>query len=343
MKIALMGRDVTHLVSGATWSGDKTQAARKLEVTLIQDDRDKKIPVLDIDCGYTVQGFDEADNLVFQGNIYDLERDRAKSTVKIICYDNLYVLNRSKTTKKFTDALPEEIASQICGEMGINVGEIAQTGTPVSFIANSKTGYQIILGAYTEAHKKNEKIYQLVMQGDKLNVIEKGTLIEFELDARRNMTESVYRESITELINRVLIVDDKGLTLDAIDDSESQQKYSRFQTIYKEQKDKDTQEGAKDLLTKPKREGNVTALGNYTCVTGYSLMIKDSLFTGQFWIKSDHHTFKDDQHEMKLQLEFENLMQEEKVEHEKPQSEKKSDSTKRKRKDDSNAETNSDG
>ena len=315
MRIVLMGQDVSHLVTEVNWSGDKTQAARRLEVTILQDDRDPQVPQLDIDNGYTVEGFSEAGARVIVANIYELERSRKQATVKITAFDNCYVLNRSKTTRKFKDALPEDIAAQICGEMGVKVGNVAQTGTPVSFIANGKTGYQIILGAYTEAHKKNEKIYQLVMNGDALDVIEKGTLIEFQIDARINMTESVYRESITELINRVLVVDDKGNTLDTIDDGDSQQKYSRFQTIYREQKDKDTQQGAKDLLTKPKREGNIICLGDYSLLTGYSVTIRDTLFTGRFYIESDNHTFKDNFHECRLKLEFENLMQEEETQH----------------------------
>ena len=324
MKIAIMGKDATWLVEKIEWSGDKTQAARKLEVTLIQDDRDKKIPVLDLDVGYTVQGFTELDQLVFVGNVYELERDRAKSTVKLTCFDHLFVLNRSKTTRKFTNALPEDIAVQICNEMGVKPGNIAQTGIPVSFIANAKTGYQIILGAYTEAHKKNEKQYQLLMNGEVLDVIEKGTLIDYKLDSARNMDGSVYKESITELVNRVLVVDDKGnIVGETIDDTESQEKYSRFQTVYKQQKDKDTQTEAKDLLTKPKREGHVTCLGDYQCVTGFSVVIKDGNFNGQFWIESDSHSFEDNFHEMKLKLEFENLMVEEKVETEKPTSKKK--------------------
>lgn len=323
MKIAIMGKDATRLVEKIEWSGDKTQAARKLEVTLLQDDRDKKIPALDLDVGYTVQGFTELDQLVFVGNVYELERDRAKSTVKLTCFDHLFVLNRSKTTRKFTDALPEDIAVQICNEMGVKPGNIAQTGIPVSFIANAKTGYQIILGAYTEAHKKNEKQYQLLMNGEVLDVIEKGTLIDYKLDSARNMDGSVYKESITELVNRVLVVDDKGnIVGETIDDTESQEKYSRFQTVYKQRKDCDTQTEAKALLNKPKREGHLTCIGDYQLVTGYSVMVKDNLFLGQFYIESDTHQFKNNFHDCKLKLEFELLMQEEKVETEKPTSSK---------------------
>lgn len=332
MKIALMGKDITRLVERVEWSGDKTQAARKLEITALQDDRDERIPVITVDVGYTVQGFSELDELVFEGNIYDVERDREKSSLKMTCYDHLYVLNRSKVTRKFTNALPEDIAAQMCRELGVIIGNFAQTGIPVTFIANEKTGYQIILGAYTEAHKQNGKLYQLIMSGPRLDIIEKGTMLDFKLDSRRNMDGSVYKESITELINQVMVVDDKGNLIEYIKDEDSQTNYSMYQAVYKQQKDKDTRTEAEKLLNKPKREGHVTALGDYSCKTGYSLAIRDSFFTGQFWIKSDTHTFKDTYHEMKLNLEFENIMEEEQVEYERPKVDKKKAKKKRQRK-----------
>lgn len=340
MKISIIAKnttDITPLLTSCTWSGDRTQAARKLDFTFIQDDRDSLIPAVDYSCGYTVHGFDDDGNLRFVGNIYQVERDRAKSEVHCVAYDNCFVLNRSKSTKKFTDALPEEIAAQMCKEMGVLPGNIAKTGEKVSFIANSKTGYQIILSAYTEAHKKNKKLYQVLMNADKLDVIEKGTLIEnFDLDSAKNMTESIYRESIEQLINQVQVVDDKGNGLEYIKDEESIQKHSVFSTIYKQDPNKDTKKEAEALLTKPKREGNVVALGNYDVVSSYSIKIKDFLFTGQFWIKSDTHTFKDGLHEMKLKLEFENIMTEEKAETEKPKKESKSkNKSERKRKSES--------
>lgn len=320
MKVAISNQDVSQLLTECTWSGDKTQAARKLEFTIVQDDRDELVPVVNVDSGYTVYGGDDDGNLIFVGNIYKLEKDRAKSTVKVTAFDHLFVLNKSKTTKKYKDALPEDIAVEVCNEMGVKVGNIAKTGEQVSFIANSKTGYQIIMGAYTEAHKKNEKQYQCLMNGDSLNVIEKGTLIEgFSLDSASNMMDSIYRESIENIINRVMVVDDTGNGTEFIDDEESIGKYSMFQTVYKEDKEKDTQTEAKDLFKKPEREGSVTVFGDYKVISGYSVVIKDTLFTGQFWVKSDTHTFKDGIHEMKLLLEFENLMAEEKVEQEKPE------------------------
>ena len=56
--------------------------------------------------------------------------------------------------------------------------------------------------------------------------------------------------------------------------------------------------------------------------SSYSITVKDSLFKGQFWVKADTHTFVDGKHEMKLELEFENLMNEEKTEKEEEKKER---------------------
>lgn len=309
--------DIANLVTSLTLSGDTKTAARKLNLTFIQSDVDLNVPVVDLDCGYTIFFYD--DDLIFQGNVYELEKDRAKSEVKIVAYDNGFVINRSKTSRKFTGALPEDITRSICSEMGIKIGNIAVTNTPVSFIAHSKTGYQVILSAYTEAHKVNQKIYQIVFVGDELNVIEKGTLIDnLVLDASINLTDSIYKKSILDLVNMVRIVDSEGnFTGEIIFDSESISKYSMFQETIKVQKDKDTQEEARAMLKKPALEGTVVALGDWRVKSGYSLIVRDSNFTGKFYIDSDTHELRGGQHTMRLKLAFENLMTEEKVEKEK--------------------------
>ena len=120
MQIAIIAgsvTNITNLLTSCSWSGDRTQAARKLEFSFVQDDRDPNIPVISVDVGYTVVGGDDEGNVVFRGNIYKLERNRDQSSVKITAYDNLFVLNRSKTTQKFSNAYPEDIARSICSRL----------------------------------------------------------------------------------------------------------------------------------------------------------------------------------------------------------------------------------
>ncbi len=324
MKIKIGQKDITHLLTSCTWSGSRLNVARKLEYSFVQDDRDANIPVIDVDNGYTCYGYDDADNLVFEGNIYSIERDRAKSSVSITAFDHLYVLAKSKTTRKFDNITPEDITRQVCAELGVLVGDIAETGTAVSFIANAKTGYQIIQGAYTEAAKVTEKKYHPVMNGAKLDVIEKGTLIEgYTADSVVNMEDSVYKESIENLIDQILVVDEEGNRVDHVRNDEHIKKYSMFQDVYKQDPNKDTQTEAKAMLKKPERSGHITALGDYRVKSSYSITVKDSLFKGQFWVKADTHTFVDGKHEMKLELEFENLMNEEKTEKEEEKKERR--------------------
>ena len=317
MKVAIVTddgeKDISELLTKCTWSGDLNQAARQLEFSFVQS---TNTPAINVKSGAVVYGADDEGNLVFIGKVYQIENDRKASTVSITAYDNLYILNKSKTTRKYTDALPEDIAVEICKEMNIAVGEIAKTGERVSFIANNRTGYQIIQGAYTEAHKKNEKIYQCVMNGNKLSVIEQGELCGVILDSSANMNESIYRESIENIVNRVLVVDDSGNAIgSAVEDSESQAEYGiTIQSVYKEHKDKDSTEEAKDLIKGAKREGTVVAIGDYRAKTGYSLQINDANFAGKFYVKSDSHTFRNNSHEMRLKLEFENIMNEVTVE-----------------------------
>lgn len=326
MKISISTTDITTLVTQCTWSGSRLQVARRLEFEFIQDDRDSNIPVILYDNGYTCYAYDDDGNNVFIGNIYKIEKDRDKSTVHIVAYDHLHVLGVSKTTRKFTNMTPEAITQQICEELGVMVGDLATTNTKVSFIANAKTGYQIIQSAYYEASKTTTKKYHPIMDGSKLNVIEKGTLItdsetgeNYIASANTNMLESVYSESIENLINQILVVDDKGNQIGKTRDDDSVTKYSMFQDIYKEDPNKDTQTEIKNLLEKykPVRSGYITVLGDYRVKSTYSIVVQDTLFKGQFWVKSDTHTFSDGKHEMRLELEFENIMNEEKAETEK--------------------------
>ncbi len=71
--------------------------------------------------------------------------------------------------------------------------------------------------------------------------------------------------------------------------------------------------------------GVIDCLGDYDALSSYSVEIKDVItqLSGQFWIKSDTHKFENGQHTMKLEIEFENLMTKEKVDHSLEAKEKK--------------------
>jgi hypothetical protein len=317
--------DISRLTVGKiTWEGSRLQVARKLTFSYVQDARDPNLPNYVISCGETVYGYDEAGNLQFQGNVYSVEKNVQQSTVTVMAYDNLFILCRSKTTRKFTDMLAEDIAKAVCSELGIKAGKLAETGKKVSFIAQEKTGYQIIMIAYTDAanqintQKENKDdpdvLFHPVMRGDELDVIKKGELIEgLEANQYVNIENSQYKESIESMVNSVMITDQQGNVTGYQTKDEWIQKYSMVQDVYKTNPNDNAQAEINKLFKGPERSGILEMIGDYAAKSSYSIQIRDILteLCGKFWIKSDTHTFENGIHEMQLEIEFENIMNKE--------------------------------
>ena len=231
------------------------------------------------------------------------------SKVSATAYDNLFILNKSKTTRKFTDMTPESITASVCNELGIETGNVLATGAPVSFIAVRKSGYQIILMAYTEAAKQTKKKYALLMNGSKLDVVEKGTLIEdYEANGYTNVLNERFAESIENMVNQVVITDAEGNATGYQSKDDQIKKYGLIQDVYKTNPKANAQQEIESLLKGPDRTGTLDMLGDYRVVAPYSIAVQEQYFKGQFWIKSDSHIFENGMHTMKLELEFENIM-----------------------------------
>lgn len=317
MIIKHKGNDLSGLVEKSTWSGSRLQVARKLIFEYVFDPRDPNVPQHVMNLGETVQGFSETDTTkpVFQGNIYKIERVTQAGKITVTAYDNLFILTKSKSTRKFTNMTAEDIASAVCAEMGIKVGSLAKTGVKMTFVAADKTGYQMIMMAYTQASKKNKKKYHPVMNVDKLDVVEKGTLIgDFEANQFVNEEDSTYSESIENMINTVKVTDEQGNLKSYERNAEWVSKYSMIMATYKSNPNRNAQEEVKALMKGPERTGTIDLLGDYRVVSSYSIKIIDMIaqLTGQFYVKSDTHTFENGQHTMRLEIEFENTMNEEK-------------------------------
>ena len=317
--------DISQLITGKiTWEGSRLNVARKLVFSYVQDARDPNLPNYVVNCGETVYGYDEDGNLQFQGNVYDIEKDVQQSTVTVTAYDNLFILCRSKTTRKFTDMLAEDITKAVCSELGIKVGKLAETGKKTSFIAQEKTGYQIIMIAYTDAanqinaSKANKEepdvLFHPVMRGNELDVIKKGELIEgMEANQFTNIENSQYRESIEDLVDSVMITDQQGNVTGYQTKDDWIKKYSMVQDVYKTNPNDNVQTEINKLFKGPERSGVIQMIGNYAAKSSYSIQINDILteLSGKFWIKSDTHTFENGIHEMRLEIEFENIMNKE--------------------------------
>ena len=114
------------------------------------------------------------------------------------------------------------------------------------------------------------------------------------------------------MINQVMIYKDSGEKVKIVSNKNWVKKYGILQEAYKEEKDVNSTNAAKQLLTGVEKTASISAIGNVACRAGYSVKIKDSItqLCGKFFITNDSHTWENGIHTMTLELKFKNELEE---------------------------------
>ena len=201
--------DITNLLINVTWSGDYKSCARKLEFSLISSPMDKNIPKVDIPL-MSVISFYEDDNELFRGFVYEREKS-SDNAMSFLCYDYCAKLNDIKVSKNIKNQTASTIYNNFLAEYGLNKGDIIQANTGVTKVFLGVTAYDMIMTAYTEEAKATGKKYMLYSKGDKFCASEKGIVkLKLSFEEGKNILSSSFKESVSNMVNKVLIVDDNG-------------------------------------------------------------------------------------------------------------------------------------
>ncbi len=322
MKLLTGGKDISQVIEKITWSGDTDQVARKVSFTIAKNKQDPDFPKVVINEGDELLMQDDAGTTVFGGIIFDIDKSAASKVETYLAYDLMFYVNNSEVNRVLSGT-PETIVAEICAELGIPCGELAETGVTITSNCFGKKAYEAIMMAYTAAaRKKGTKYMPLIKNINQVCVIEKGTLSGVILTGEYNLVGAIYKATLQNLVNRVLITDDKGNVIKTVEDGESVHKYGLVQKIIKQSGKEDaTQEAQKALSTV---EGSATVSASpsdFRAVSGYSVIVQeaDTGLYGKFYIESDSHTFENGKSQMELTLAFENLMDEKELEEVKPE------------------------
>lgn len=312
--------DITPFVSTITWSGSVSQASRQLEVSVLYSPLDSNLKNIDIELGDRISLYTDDKILLIDAMVYTRERNSGQGTVSYSCYDDLNRLLKSNGTYPFKNTTPEKITTIVCNDLNISVGTIATTKVPISkMLVDSENYYNIIMKAYTKAYHSNGKKYMPLMIGRKLNVLEKGEIVEgFYLQDDYNITSSNYSESLDSMVNKVKVYDDKGQQIGEAKNEEWINLYGIFQDIYTKEDGVNELAKAKSMIKGISQEASIEALGNVQCISGYGVKIRDSItgLWGKFWIDTDTHTWQNGVYMMSLDLTFKNLMDTQEAENE---------------------------
>lgn len=303
--------DITNLLINVTWSGDYKSCARKLEFSLISSPMDKNIPKVDIPI-MSIISFYEDDNELFRGFVYEREKS-SDNAMSFLCYDYCAKLNDIKVSKNIKNQTASTIYNNFLTEYGLNKGDIIQANTGVTKVFLGVTAYDMIMTAYTEEAKNTGKKYMLYSRGNKFYASEKGIVkLKLSFEEGKNILSSSFKESVSNMVNKVLIVDENGNKVSEVKNEEWHKTYGLFQDVYKQQEGKDSNAEAKAMLKDIEQTCSLTGFGDTTCITGYGVQVKDTHtgLVGLFYIDSDTHTWEGGNYTIDLELNFKNIMNE---------------------------------
>lgn len=306
--------DVTQLVASVTWSGDKSQCARKLEAEIVSSATDHNISVCDCPLGSGVC-LQEGGTTLFSGWIFSREKATGDSTITLTCIDKGIYLKRNEAVYKFTGVTPETITARVCADFGIQTGAIAATGVNITRNFLGVNLYQIIQTAYTLAAQTTGEAYQIRFEGEKLAVIKKtADASALILDGTSNLMSASTSESIENMVNQVNIYDSNEKLISSVKDDKLISAFGRMQSYMKKSEKEDAGKKAKKELADKGIDQKLTVenLGDIRCITGNTVIVREPYtgLSGLFWIDEDTHTWKNGQYYNKLVINYRKMMDE---------------------------------
>lgn len=310
MKIYIEGKEV--LYTSATWRGSVFSPARTLEFDVPESGYDANFKPNNFKLGQTVKLFNESGQMVFMGFIFAQDVSSSRSMRHVVAYDHLVYLMKSMGSFNFKKTTLNNVVKTIAKLAGIQVASVSDGGTAINMPPMQTSSYYdaLMKACHLTAQKTGRRYIPLITNG-KLNIIRKGLVtVATKLDNEINIIDSAHSESIENVVNRVSIVDEKGVSLGKIDGA-GQKQYGILQSVYTKSKDdKDYKAKAKALLKPVEQETRVTAIGDMDCITGRAIAVVEPFtkLKGKFFIDEDVHTFHDDVHTMELKLNFSNIM-----------------------------------
>lgn len=307
--------DITNACAEFSWSGSASEAVRSFEFAYLNAPYDDTMKLPAVETGDFVSLTDERVGEVFYGQISGIERSSQTGTITFSAMDMMKNLLESTDQKKFKNTTAEAIAAEVCADAQIPVRYLYPTGINIkSMICDEMSLYDIIMAAYTKAHKISGDKYFAMIYKRGLGIYKSEWIVsKFVLSDQENIFSSDIQETMEETKNRIRILDSKGRQIGEVKDDESIQKFGVYQAIYTQEKGVDAVTAAKtQLKTLPTQTITLSAIGDINCLSCYYVAVTDGAtgLSGRYWISSDKHTWSNGTHRMELTLKFDSVMTE---------------------------------
>lgn len=297
--ILINGTEILTITDGVSWSGGKDTIPRSLAFDFVYNPQVKDMPSYKCAIGDKVE-FKENEKTLFLGYIEDLTYNTDNDTISVTCFDLSSRLARSKFIGRMRGTLTE-IANKICNSFNIKSG-IETSSTHVHNIVS--TGDLTYFEVLKTACESEFDRFCLFMEADTLKLANNNIVAEFEI--KKNIRSSNYSQSMSDMVTKVLVIDNDGNVLNSVANKENLDKFGLFQEVYNYNKDiADNIAEAKKLLKGIQQEATIVVDNNNACISGAHIKVKEPInnFVGIFEIIKDSHTIEANS-VMTLDIEF---------------------------------------
>ena len=251
--------------------------------------------------------------ILFKGMVFSVSKTSNSSIVTIKAVDFGIYLNKNHFIKNYYNKVPSEIVKEICGELKLEIGRLPVDKVKCTFPAIDRTGYEILLMAYTIQHNKDKRNYSIACNNGKIEILDNNIMLETELNSYDNIRDTTFRTDLDRMINQVVVYKtdgNKGQIIDKVANEENKSKYGLFQEVLQYNKDMNNILNARDMLKGINERATIVVDGDVNLQAGYTVAIKEERtgLYGTFLIAEDTHTWKDGDYETRIELVFENSM-----------------------------------
>lgn len=298
--ILIDGVEIKTVLDGVQWSGAKDIVTRQLSFSFLFNPLKKDIPFYKVSVGSRVE-WKENDKTLFLGYVEEMPYNTDEDTITLTCQDLMTRLVRSTFIGRMKGTL-NELANNICGTFGIKNG-LNVNNTHVHNIVSTGdlTYYDVLKTACDTVFDR----YTLYMNGDTLSLATDDVKDTFQIGY--NIRSSSFKQSMADMVTRVIIIDNEGKVLDAVEDTGNLQRFGLFQATYNYSTDvKNNLAEAKKMLKGVSNEGSIVVNNNNDCIAGSLVKIIEPVngFNGIFEIQTDNHTINTNNSEMTLEVKY---------------------------------------
>lgn len=298
--ILIDNTEIKTVLDGVQWSGAKDIVTRQLSFSFLFNPLKKDIPFYKVSVGSRVE-WKENDKTLFLGYVEEMPYNTDEDTMTLTCQDLMTRLVRSTFIGRMKGTL-NELANKICGTFGIKNGINVNNTHIHNIVSDGDLTYYDVLKVACDTMFDR---YNLYMDGDTLKLATHEVQNTFEIGY--NIRSSSFKQSIADMVNRVLIIDNNGKVLQAVENTADIQKFGLFQSTYSYSKEsKNNLADAKKVLKSVSNEGSILVNNDNNCISGRYVKIIEPVngFNGIFEIQTDNHTINTNNSEMTLEVKY---------------------------------------